>query len=166
VAALNLVRSRVGRAFIAVRDRDVAAEIIGVSVFKYKLLAFAVSSFYAGVAGALWTYYLKIANYEHFTLVTSVQYLAMVIIGGLGSVLGSVFGAVFITLLPIVLVYVVEGAAGVFGFEYAVIANFLANLRLIIFGALIILFLAIEPEGLYRMWSNVRRYFRLWPFSY
>lgn len=166
VAALNLVRSRVGRAFIAVRDRDVAAEIIGVSVFKYKLLAFAVSSFYAGVAGALWTYYLKIANYEHFTLVTSVQYLAMVIIGGLGSVLGSVFGAVFITLLPIVLVYVVEGAAGVFGFEYAAIANFLANLRLIIFGALIILFLAIEPEGLYRMWSNVRRYFRLWPFSY
>jgi branched-chain amino acid transport system permease protein len=166
VGALNLVRSRVGRAFIAVRDRDVAAEIIGVNIFKYKLLAFAVSSFYAGVAGALWTYYLKIANYEHFTLGTSVQYLAMIIIGGLGSVLGSVFGAVFITLLPIVLVYVVEGLASLFGFEYAAIANFLANLRLIIFGALIILFLAIEPEGLYRLWGNVRRYFRLWPFSY
>jgi len=166
VGALNLVRSRVGRAFIAVRDRDVAAEIIGVNIFKYKLLAFAVSSFYAGVAGALWTYYLKIANYEHFTLGTSVQYLAMIIIGGLGSVLGSVFGAVFITLLPIVLVYVVEGLASLFGFEYAAIANFLANLRLIIFGTLIILFLAIEPEGLYRLWGNVRRYFRLWPFSY
>ncbi len=166
VGALNLVRSRVGRAFIAVRDRDVAAEIIGVNIFKYKLLAFAVSSFYAGVAGALWTYYLKIANYEHFTLGTSVQYLAMIIIGGLGSVLGSVFGAVFITLLPIVLVYVVEGLARVVGFEYGVIANFLANLRLIIFGALIILFLAIEPEGLYRLWGNIRRYFRLWPFSY
>lgn len=166
VGALNLVRSRVGRAFIAVRDRDVAAEIIGVDVFRYKLLAFAVSSFYAGMAGALWTYYLKIANYEHFTLVTSVQYLAMIIIGGLGSVLGSVFGAVFITLLPIVLVYVVEGGAALFGFEYAAIANFLANLRLIIFGGLIILFLAIEPEGLYRMWGNMRRYFRLWPFSY
>jgi len=166
VGALNLVRSRVGRAFIAVRDRDVAAEIIGVNIFKYKLLAFAVSSFYAGVAGALWTYYLKIANYEHFTLGTSVQYLAMIIIGGLGSVLGSVFGAVFITLLPIVLVYVVEGSARLFGFEYAAIADFLANLRLIIFGTLIILFLAIEPEGLYRLWGNVRRYFRLWPFSY
>ena len=166
VAALNLVRTRVGRAFIAIRDRDVAAEIIGVDVFRYKLLAFAVSSFYAGVAGALWTYYLKIANYEHFTLVTSIQYLAMIIIGGLGSVLGSVFGAVFITLLPIVLVYVVEGGAGLFGFRYAEIANFLANLRLIIFGGLIILFLAIEPEGLYRMWGNVKRYFRLWPFSY
>jgi branched-chain amino acid transport system permease protein len=166
VAAMNLVRSRVGRAFIAVRDRDVAAEIIGVDIFRYKLLAFAVSSFYAGVAGALWTYYLKIANYEHFTLSTSVSYLAMIIIGGLGSVLGSVFGAVFITLLPIALVYVVEGTAALFGFHYASIANILANLRLIIFGALIILFLAIEPEGLYRMWGNIRRYFRLWPFSY
>jgi branched-chain amino acid transport system permease protein len=166
VAALNLVRTRVGRAFIAIRDRDVAAEIIGVDIFRFKLLAFAVSAFYAGVAGALWTAYLKIANYEHFTLVTSVQYLAMIIIGGLGSVLGSVFGAIFITLLPIILVYVVEGTAGVFGFKYAAIADFLANLRLIIFGALIILFLAIEPEGLYRMWGNIRRYFRFWPFSY
>ncbi len=166
VAAQNLVRSRVGRAFVAVRDRDVAAEIIGVNIFKYKLLAFAVSSFYAGVAGALWTYYLKIANYEHFTLATSVSYLAMIIIGGLGSVLGSVFGAVFITLLPIVLVYVVEGGAALFGFKYAAIADFLANLRLIIFGGLIIVFLAIEPEGFFRMWGNVKRYFRFWPFSY
>jgi branched-chain amino acid transport system permease protein len=166
VGALNLLRSRVGRAFVAVRDRDVAAEIIGVDIFRYKLLAFAVSSFYAGVAGALYTYYLKIANYEHFTLATSVSYLAMIIIGGLGSVLGSVFGAVFITLLPIVLVYVVEGTAALFGFKYAAIADFLANLRLIIFGGLIILFLAIEPEGLYRMWGNIRRYFRFWPFSY
>lgn len=166
VAAQNLVRSRVGRAFIAVRDRDVAAEIIGVNIFRYKLLAFAVSSFYAGVAGALWTYYLKIANYEHFTLVVSIQYLAMIIIGGLGSVLGSVFGAIFITLLPIVLPLIVEGIAGLFGFEYAGIADFLANLRLIIFGGLIILFLAIEPAGLYRMWGNIKRYFRVWPFSY
>lgn len=166
VGAQNIVRSRVGRAFIAVRDRDVAAEIIGVDIFRYKLLAFAVSSFYAGVAGALWTYYLKIANYEHFTLATSISYLAMIIIGGLGSVLGSVFGAVFITMLPIMLVYVVEGGAALVGFEYAEIANFLANLRLIIFGGLIILFLAIEPEGLYRLWGSVRRYFRLWPFSY
>jgi branched-chain amino acid transport system permease protein len=166
VAALNLVRSRVGRAFIAIRDRDVAAEIIGVDIFRYKLLAFAVSSFYAGVAGALWSYYLKIANYEHFTLTASIQYLAMIIIGGLGSVLGSVFGAVFITLLPIVLVYVVEGIAALFGFTYASIADFLANLRLIVFGGLIIIFLAIEPEGLYKMWGNIKRYFRLWPFSY
>jgi len=77
---------------LLIRDRDVAAEIIGVNIFKYKLLAFAVSSFYAGVAGALWTYYLRIANYENFTLATSIEYLTMIIIGGLGSVLGSVLG--------------------------------------------------------------------------
>ena len=91
-AAQNLVRSRVGRAFIAVRDRDVAAEIIGVNIFKYKLLAFAVSSFYAGVAGALWTYYLRIANYENFTLIVSIEYLAMIIIGGLGMCSGRCWG--------------------------------------------------------------------------
>jgi len=102
-AAQNLVRSRVGRAFIAIRDRDVAAEIIGVNIFKYKLIAFAVSSFYAGVAGALWTYYLRIANYENFTLAVSIEYLTMIIIGGLGSVLGAVLGAIFIKLLPIAL---------------------------------------------------------------
>src|SRR5256886_15257759 len=97
VAGLNLVRSRVGRAFIAVRDRDVAAEIIGVDIFRYKLLAFAVSSFYAGMAGALWTYYLKIANYEHFTLATSVSYLAMIIIGGARRGLGLVFCALVLS---------------------------------------------------------------------
>jgi branched-chain amino acid transport system permease protein len=86
VATLNLVRSRIGRAFIAIRDQDVAAEIIGISVFRYKLVAFAISSFYAGVAGVLYTYYYGVANYEAFQLVISIDYLAMVIIGGLGSV--------------------------------------------------------------------------------
>src|SRR5438128_2336934 len=167
VAALNLVRSRVGRAFIAVRDRDVAAEIIGVNIFRYKLLAFAVSSFYAGVAGALWTYYLKIANYEHFTLATSIEYLTMIIIGGLGSVLGSVLGAIFIKLLPIALdLSVIRIAKGVFGIPYESVANFLANFQLFIFGALIILFLIAEPEGLARLWENIKRYFRLWPYAY
>jgi branched-chain amino acid transport system permease protein len=165
--ALNLFRSRVGRAFIAIRDRDIAAEIIGISIFRYKLLAFAVSSFYAGVAGALWTYYLRIANYEHFTLLVSVQYLAMIIIGGLGSVLGSVLGAIFIKLLPIVLDLGVVGIAeGVLGIPYARLADFLANFQLVVFGGLIILFLAIEPQGLAKMWANAKTYFRLWPFSY
>src|SRR5882672_5383750 len=164
--AQNLVRSRVGRAFIAIRDRDVAAQIIGVNIFKYKLLAFAVSSFYAGVAGALWTYYLRIANYENFTLVVSVEYLTMIIIGGLGSVLGSVLGAIFIKLLPIALdLSVIRIAKGVFGIPYESVANFLANFQLFIFGALIILFLITEPEGLARLWENVKRYFRLWPYA-
>ena len=166
-AAQNLVRSRVGRAFIAVRDRDIAAEIIGVNIFKYKLLAFAVSSFYAGVAGALWTYYLRIANYENFTLVVSIEYLAMIIIGGLGSVLGAVLGAIFIKLFPIVLdLSVISISEGIFGVRYGTVADFLANFQLFVFGALIIIFLIVEPEGLARMWENIKRYFRLWPFSY
>lgn len=165
--AQNLIRSRIGRAFIAVRDRDIAAEIIGVNIFRYKLLAFAVSSFYAGVAGALWTYYLRIANYENFTLVVSIEYLAMIIIGGLGSILGPVLGAIFIKLLPIVMdLSVISIARNVFGVSYGGVADFLANFQLFIFGALIIAFLIIEPEGLARMWENMKRYFRLWPYSY
>ena len=102
VATLNLVRSRIGRAFIAIRDQDIAAEIIGINIFRYKLLAFAISSFYAGVCGVLYTYYLGIANYEQFQIGVSIDYLAMIIIGGLGSVLGSILGAIFVTMLPIV----------------------------------------------------------------
>jgi branched-chain amino acid transport system permease protein len=165
--AQNLIRSRIGRAFIAVRDRDIAAEIIGVNIFRYKLMAFAISSFYAGVAGALWTYYLRIANYENFTLVVSIEYLAMIIIGGLGSILGPILGAIFIKLLPIVMdISIVNVARGVFGVSYEGVADFLANFQLFIFGALIIVFLVVEPEGLARMWENVKRYFRLWPYSY
>src|SRR5215469_16321945 len=91
-ATINLVRSRIGRAFIAIRDQDIAAEIIGIDIFRYKLLAFAISSFYAGVTGVLYTYYLGIANYEQFQINVSIDYLAMIIIGGLGSVLGSILG--------------------------------------------------------------------------
>lgn len=165
--AQNLVRSRVGRAFIAVRDRDIAAEIIGVNLFKYKLLSFAISSFYAGVTGALYTYYLRIANYENFELIVSIDFLAMIIIGGLGSVFGAVLGAIFIRLLPITLDLTVPGIAeGLLGVTYQSAANFLANFQLLIFGALIIIFLVVEPAGLARLWEHVKRYFRLWPFSY
>ena len=165
VGTLNLVRSRVGRAFIAIRDHDIAAEIIGINIFRYKLFAFAISSFYAGVTGVLYTYYLGIANYEQFTLITSVDYLAMIIIGGLGSILGSIFGAIFVTLLPIVIRLGMENW-GSFLFGNADINNLIPNLRLICFGGLIILFLVLEPEGLNRLWRNIRSYFRVWPFSY
>jgi branched-chain amino acid transport system permease protein len=165
VATLNLVRSRIGRAFIAIRDHDIAAEIIGIDIFRYKLLAFAISSFYAGVTGVLYTYYLGVANYEQFQIVTSIDYLAMIIIGGLGSVLGSIFGAMFITLLPIVIRYAMEGFGGLI-FSPAAILNIIPNLRLILFGGLIIFFLVVEPEGLNRLWRNIRNYFRVWPFAY
>jgi branched-chain amino acid transport system permease protein len=165
VGTANLVRSRIGRAFVAVRDQDIAAEIIGISIFRYKLLAFAISSFYAGVTGVLYTYYLGIANYEQFQITVSIDYLAMIIIGGLGSILGSIFGAAFVTLLPIVSRWLLESFGGLF-FSTADLANIIPNLRLILFGGLIIFFLVVEPEGLNRLWRNIRNYFRVWPFSY
>jgi branched-chain amino acid transport system permease protein len=165
VATMNLVRSRIGRAFVAIRDQDIAAEIIGIDIFRYKLRAFAISSFYAGVTGVLYTYYLGIANYEQFQLGVSIDYLAMIIIGGLGSVLGSILGAIFITLLPIATRWLLEGLGGLL-FSPADLLNIIPNLRLVMFGGLIILFLALEPEGLSRLWRNILAYFRVWPFSY
>ena len=164
-ATLNLVRSRIGRAFIAIRDQDIAAEIIGINVYRYKLLAFAISSFYAGVAGVMYTYYLGIANYEMFQLPISIDYLAMIIIGGLGSVLGSIFGAIFITLLPIVVRVFME-TVGVYFVEGVYLAQVIAQMRLVLFGGLIIFFLVVEPEGLAKLWQNIRNYFRVWPFSH
>jgi branched-chain amino acid transport system permease protein len=165
VGTMNLMRTRVGRAFIAIRDHDIAAEIIGINIFHYKLLAFAISSFYAGVTGVLYTYFLGIANYEQFQIGVSIDYLAMIIIGGLGSVLGSIFGAIFVTLLPIVIRYAMEAFGGVF-FSQQTVLNLIPNLRLMMFGALIIFFLIVEPEGLNRLWRNIRSYFRVWPFAY
>jgi branched-chain amino acid transport system permease protein len=165
VGTMNLMRTRVGRAFIAIRDQDIAAEIIGINIFRYKLLAFAISSFYAGVTGVLYTYFLGIANYEQFQIGVSIDYLAMIIIGGLGSVLGSIFGAIFVTLLPIGIRYAMEAFGGVF-FAPETILNLIPNLRLMMFGALIIFFLIVEPEGLNRLWRNIRSYFRVWPFAY
>jgi len=164
-AALNLVRSRIGRAFVAIRDQDIAAEIIGIDIFRYKLIAFAISSFYAGVCGVLYTYYFGIANYEQFQLGVSIEYLAMIIIGGLGSVLGSILGAAFVALLPLAIRTVMESVGGLF-FAANEMATVVSSMRLVIFGALIIVFLVMEPEGLNRLWRNIRNYFRVWPFSY
>ena len=165
VGTSNLIRSRIGRAFVAIRDQDIAAEIIGINIFRYKLYAFAISSFYAGVTGVLYTYYLGIANYEQFQLDVSIDYLAMVIIGGLGSILGSILGAIFVTMLPIVTRWFLEDFGWLF-FSQADLLNLIPDLRLIMFGALIIFFLVVEPEGLNRLWRNIRNYFRVWPFSY
>jgi branched-chain amino acid transport system permease protein len=165
VGTMNLMRSRVGRAFIAIRDQDIAAEIIGIDIFRYKLLAFAISSFYAGMTGVLYTYFLGIANYEQFQIGVSIDYLAMIIIGGLGSVLGSIFGAIFVTLLPIVIRLSMEAFGGLFLPQQTVL-NLIPNLRLMMFGALIVFFLIVEPDGLNRLWRNIRSYFRIWPFAY
>jgi branched-chain amino acid transport system permease protein len=165
VFAKNLTRSRVGRAWMAIRDRDVAAEIMGISLFRYKLLAFAVSSFYAGVAGGLlsFTYYAA-ANIEEFNLVLSFRLLGMIIIGGMGSILGSFLGAGFIVLLPIFINQLLGGVGNIAG--RLVTTDVLANTELMVFGALIVFFLIVEPLGLARLWHTFRRYLRLWPFPY
>lgn len=160
--ARNLVRSRMGRAFVAIRDRDLSAEIIGINLLRYKLSAFAISSFYAGVAGALWVNFLKVVTPEHFPFILSIQFLAMVIIGGLGSVIGSIFGAVFMTITPEFLGYlatVVKMQAP--GYEQLFIP-----LKEVVFGSLIIVFLIFEPHGLAEIWNRIKNVFRLWPFSY
>src|SRR5437868_8878678 len=131
VATLNLVRSRIGRAFIAIRDQDIAAEIIGINIYRYKLLSCAISSFYAGVCGVLYTYYFGIANYEAFQIGVSIDYLAMIIIGGLGSVLGSIFGAVFVTMLAIAIRWVMEPLGGMF-ISSGELAGIIGSIRLVL----------------------------------
>jgi branched-chain amino acid transport system permease protein len=163
--AKNLVRSETGRAFMAVRDMDVAAGVIGIRLMQTKLLAFAISSFYCGVAGALYAYcYLGTVEPEAFTLDLSFRILFMVIIGGVGSILGSFLGAAFITLLPIFLSVFSHGLSQLTGAEisHAVVSN----LELIIFGALIIFFLIVEPHGLARLWQIAKEKLRLWPFPH
>ncbi len=160
--ARNLIRSRMGRAFVAIRDRDLSAEIIGINLFKYKLSSFAISSFYAGVAGALWVTFLKVVTPDHFPFILSIQYLAMIIVGGLGSILGSIFGAIFITLTPELLNHLSEIVkAYAPGHE-----EIFVPMKEVIFGLLIVLFLIFEPRGLAEIWNRIKNFFRLWPFSY
>ena len=161
--AVNLIRTRYGRAFIAVRDNDQAAEGMGIPIFLYKLLSFAISSFYAGFAGALFAYYMMSITPEPFSLWLSIEYIAMIIIGGLGSIPGAVFGTVFIVVLNEVLSLITEflmniGTTGV--------GITIAPLREFAYGLAIVLFIIFEPKGLAEVWRIVRSNFRLWPFSY
>jgi branched-chain amino acid transport system permease protein len=162
VFAKNLFRTRVGKAFVAIRDQDVSAEVMGVNVFRHKLLAFAVSSFYVGVAGSLLAYQARIISPENFPITVAIDQLAMVIIGGLGSVLGSILGAVFITLLPEVL----RLATGALAHEWPGLVGLFASLKMGVFGLAIVLFLVFEPDGLAARWRHIRTYWKLYPFSY
>jgi branched-chain amino acid transport system permease protein len=162
--AVNLIRTRVGRAFIAIRDNDRAAEGMGIPVFPYKLLSFAISSFYAGFAGALYAYYMMSITPEPFNLGLSIEYVAMIIIGGLGSIPGAVFGSVFIVSLNEVLSALTEYLMNI-GASTGV-ALTIAPLREFIYGLAIVLFIIFEPKGIAEVWRIVRSSFRLWPFSY
>jgi branched-chain amino acid transport system permease protein len=158
VFAANLFRTKIGRAFVAIRDQDIAASVIGVDLFRYKLLAFAVSSFYVGIAGALQAHDRLIVSPEYFNIGVSIEFLGMIIIGGLGSISGAIYGAAFIRLLPAALA-MVTGAIGLGGVNIAV-------LQQAVFGLAIVGFLVFEPHGIAKIWRDVKDYFRLWPFSY
>jgi branched-chain amino acid transport system permease protein len=160
--AKNMVRSSVGRAWMAVRDMDVAAEVIGIRIMHTKLLAFAISSFYCGVAGALYAYaYLGTVEPEGFNLDLSFKILFMIIIGGVGSIMGSFLGSAFIVLLPILLdVLIQDFLTGLLP------PSISSNLQLMVFGGLIIFFLIVEPHGLARLWQIGKEKLRLWPFPH
>ena len=165
VATKNLVRGHIGRQWMAIRDMDIAAEIIGVRPMYAKLTAFAVSSFLIGVAGAMWAF-LYLGSWEPaaFSIDRSFQLMFMVIIGGLGSILGSVLGAVFIVLLPIFLNQALPALGALVGWRITTAT--VSHFESMIFGALIVFFLVVEPHGLARLWSIAKEKLRLWPFPH
>ncbi|HEX2419319.1 MAG TPA: branched-chain amino acid ABC transporter permease [Micromonosporaceae bacterium] len=162
IAARNLFRTALGRSFMAVRDQDIAASAIGVDLTRTKLMAFAVSSGYVGLAGALTAHYTETVTWERFTLTVSIQYLAMIIVGGLGSIAGAVYGAAFIMLLPPLLAEL----ADLLRPSVPLLADQLPAVQVAAFGLAIMLFLLFEPRGLNRIWQRAKDYVRFWPFRY
>ena len=162
-AAKNMMRMKIGRAFIAIRDREIAADVIGVNLTRYKVMAFGISSFYAGISGSLFAYYTTHVNPEYFTLFLSIEYLAMIIVGGLGTILGSILGAMFIGLVP-------EWLGILFGFLAKTLhlggLAFMQQFKIITYGVLIILFLIFESGGLFAIWQRIKTGFKSWPFTY
>ncbi|MBB6560736.1 branched-chain amino acid transport system permease protein [Acidovorax soli] len=163
--AKNLVRGAIGREWMAIRDMDVAAAVIGIRPMYAKLSAFAVSSFIIGMAGALWAFvYLGAWEPAAFSVEISFRLLFMVIIGGLGSIMGAFFGAAFIVVLPIVLNQFLPALLGLFGITISTAG--VSHAELMIFGALIVWFLIVEPHGLAKLWSTGKQKLRLWPFPH
>lgn len=157
--ALNLLRSRTGRSWRAVHDRDVVAEALGISVYRAKLSAFIVSSAMTAFAGAVFSYYRGFVSMDAFSLFVTIQYVAMVIIGGLGSILGAILGAIFVTLFP----YAIEIALQVTGLSLA-LSGYVFAINYALFGVVMLGFLLFEPDGLAGIWRRIRDYFYLWPF--
>ena len=158
----NLMRSKIGRAYAAIRDRDIAAEAIGINLYRFKASAFALSSFYAGVAGSLIFVLSGGVDPSQFNLVYSVTFIAVVVVGGAGTVLGPMFGALFFSLIPGFIKYLFHFIEG-YGDQLPLHPS---QLERLIFGLLLIGFLIFEPRGLWGVWFRLRNYFKAWPFSY
>jgi branched-chain amino acid transport system permease protein len=165
IAARNLTRSKLGRAFAAVRDRDLAASVMGVSLLRTKTLAFTISSFYAGIAGALLVLVIGRITPTNWNLFLSIEFLAVILIGGIATISGSILGAIFVVMMPRL---VSELANYVPFISTSPGTGFLSvfQLQTMLFGALIVLFLVLEPRGLYGLWIRARNYWKAWPFSY
>lgn len=160
--AKNLVRTKVGRAFVAIRDNEFAAEAMGINPFLYKLLAFFIASFYAGVAGSIWAHYILHLTPEHISISDSIWFLGMIIVGGMGSITGSVLGVVFLKLLEVGVTIASPAVARAF----PIIADqSYASLGQIVFGLVIVLFLIFEPRGLIYRLELLKAYYRMYPFS-
>jgi branched-chain amino acid transport system permease protein len=161
--AKNLARTRIGRAFVAVRDNDLAAEVMGINLFRYKLLAFFIGCFLAGIAGSLMAHCLwGSINTENFPLMDSILYVGIIIIGGLGTTMGPIFGVLFIRLLEQLITYLSPVLESTFNLP----AGFTTGIGPVVFGLAIILFLILEPRGLSHRWQLFKASYRLWPFSY
>lgn len=160
--AKNLTRSHIGRAFVAIRDNDIAAEGMGINLYRNKLLAFFIGCFYAGIAGSIWSVYAKVISPDDFTLMNSVWFMGMLIIGGLGFTLGPIFGAIFIKAINEIIV--IAGPTITSATHIGSQAS--AALVEMIFGFTVILFLVYEPRGLSHRWEILKESYRLWPFSF
>ncbi|HMK77733.1 MAG TPA: branched-chain amino acid ABC transporter permease [Thermodesulfobacteriota bacterium] len=168
IGALKLIKTRVGRAFIAIRDSDIAAEAMGVNLTYYKTLSFAVSAFYTGIAGGLYALILGFINPEGFTMIMSIAFLAMVVVGGLGSIMGSIAGAALLTYLDIKLQVVqdipaIGPALVAFSQKYMSMAG-ISNIAVIVYGLIMILIVLFEPLGIFGFWIRTKRYWKTWPF--
>ncbi|MFC2049778.1 branched-chain amino acid ABC transporter permease [Chloroflexota bacterium] len=159
----NIARTRAGRAFIAIRDNDLAAEVMGINIWTYKLLAFFIGCVFAGVAGSLLVHYIAFASVDMFPFINSVWYLGMLIVGGMGSTTGVIFGVIFLKILDELVTIFGPILATAFP---AIAAQAAASLGLIMRGLVIILFLIFEPRGLSHQWERIKAYYRLWPFSH
>ena len=162
IVAKNIARTKIGRSFVAIRDRDTAAEAMGISLAKYKIMAFAVCAFYAGVAGSLMAYYQKWIVPGNFDISLSVAYIAMIVLGGVGTILGSILGAILITGIPHGIVYLTDAFRG----SYPNLSNLIVDLKLGIFGLIIVLTLLFEPQGLVGIYRRIKVYWKTWPFKY
>jgi branched-chain amino acid transport system permease protein len=161
----NLLRTRDGRAFVAVRDHYLSAEVMGINLTKYRILSFGISSFYAGVGGALYGHYLGFVSAEGFTILLSIQFLGMIIIGGMGSVMGTLMGTAFMVLLPEATEATVSTIKHFTG-DIPALTSALAYLKEAAIGLAIVLFLIFEPDGLVHRWRLIKSYWKLYPFSY